>query len=32
LREALIVCGELMLDEDVIALQRAILGESKNFP
>ncbi|WP_246666757.1 TetR/AcrR family transcriptional regulator [Bradyrhizobium guangdongense] len=32
LREALIACGELILDEDVIALQRTILGESKNFP
>ena len=32
LREALIVCGELILDGDVIALQRMILGESDKFP
>nr|WP_311972602.1 TetR/AcrR family transcriptional regulator [Bradyrhizobium agreste] len=32
LREALIACGELILDEEVIALQRTILGESKTFP
>ncbi|WP_244521493.1 TetR/AcrR family transcriptional regulator [Bradyrhizobium sp. DOA9] len=32
LREALIACGELILDEDVIALQRTILSESKHFP
>jgi AefR-like transcriptional repressor, C-terminal domain len=32
LREALIVCGELVLDGDVISLQRTILGESDKFP
>ena len=32
LREALIVCGELILDGDVIALLRMILGESDKFP
>lgn len=32
LREALVVCGELILDKDVIALQRMILGESEKFP
>ena len=32
LREALIVCGELILDGDVIALQRVILGDSEKFP
>lgn len=32
LREALIACGELILDEDVIALHRTILGEGKHFP
>ena len=32
LREALIVCGELILDGEVIALQRMILGESEKFP
>jgi len=32
LREALIACGELILDKDVIALQRMILGESEQFP
>jgi len=32
LREALVACGELILDKDVIALQRMILGESENFP
>ena len=32
LREALIVCGELILDPDVIALQRMILGDSEKFP
>src|SRR5579864_1687304 len=31
-REALIVCGELILDPDVIALQRMILGDSEKFP
>lgn len=32
LREALLVCGELMLDGEVIALQRTILAESDKFP
>ena len=32
LRQALLVCGELILDREVIALQRAILGESDKFP
>jgi len=32
LREALIVCGELVLDGDVISLQRMILGDSDKFP
>lgn len=32
LREALIVCGELILAADVIALQRMILGEAETFP
>lgn len=32
LREALIVCGELVLDGDVISLQRMILGDSEKFP
>ena len=32
LAEALIVCAELILDGDVIALQRVILGESDKFP
>lgn len=32
LREALIVCGELILDGEVIALQRMIIGESDKFP
>jgi AcrR family transcriptional regulator len=32
LREALIVCGELLLDGAVIAMQRMILGESDKFP
>jgi AcrR family transcriptional regulator len=32
LRGALIACGELILDKDVIAFQRMILGESENFP
>jgi AcrR family transcriptional regulator len=32
LREALIVCGELILDDDVITLQRVILGDSEKFP
>jgi AcrR family transcriptional regulator len=32
LREALIVCGELILDASVIATQRMILAESDQFP
>jgi AcrR family transcriptional regulator len=32
LRDALIACGELILDGEVIALQRMILGESEKFP
>ena len=32
LGEALTVCGELILDSDVISLQRMILGESEKFP
>ena len=32
LREALIICGELILDRDVISLQRVILAESEKFP
>ncbi|MET4482098.1 TetR/AcrR family transcriptional regulator [Bradyrhizobium sp. F1.13.3] len=32
LGEALIACGELILDSEVIALQRMILGESEQFP
>jgi AcrR family transcriptional regulator len=32
LTEALIVCGELILDGEVIALQRTILAESDKFP
>lgn len=32
LREALIICGELILDRDVIAIQRVILGDSEKFP
>jgi AcrR family transcriptional regulator len=32
LRDALIVCGELILDGEVIALQRMILSESDKFP
>jgi AcrR family transcriptional regulator len=32
LRAALIACGELILDKEVIALQRMILGESEQFP
>jgi len=32
LTEALIVCGELILDGEVIALQRMILSESEKFP
>jgi AcrR family transcriptional regulator len=32
LRDALMVCGELILDPDVIALQRMILSDSDKFP
>jgi len=32
LREALMVCGELILDGEVIALQRLILADSEKFP
>ena len=32
LREALMACAELILDGEVIALQRMILGESDKFP
>jgi AcrR family transcriptional regulator len=32
LTEALIVCGELILEGDVIALQRMIIAESDKFP
>ena len=32
LRDALIVCGELILAGDVISLQRVILGDSEKFP
>jgi AcrR family transcriptional regulator len=32
LAEALLACGELMLDGDVIALQRVVAGESDKFP
>jgi AcrR family transcriptional regulator len=32
LREALIVCGELILDGDVISLQRMIMGDNEKFP
>ena len=32
LREALVVCGELILDDDVITLQRVILGDNEKFP
>jgi AcrR family transcriptional regulator len=32
LREALLVCGELILDPEVIALQRMILSETDKFP
>jgi len=32
LREALLVCGELVLDGEVIALQRLILADSEKFP
>jgi AcrR family transcriptional regulator len=32
LADALLVCGELILDGEVIALQRVIIGESDKFP
>lgn len=32
LRDALLVCGELILDADVIAMQRMILSDSDKFP
>jgi AcrR family transcriptional regulator len=32
LAEALLMCGELMLDGEVIALQRVVAGESDKFP
>ena len=32
LRDALMVCGELILDADVIALQQMILSDSDKFP
>jgi AcrR family transcriptional regulator len=32
LRDALVACGELILDNDVISLQRVILGDSEKFP
>lgn len=32
LADALLMCGELMLDGEVIALQRVIAGESDKFP
>ena len=32
LGEALLMCGELMLDGEVIALQRVVAGESDKFP
>jgi AcrR family transcriptional regulator len=32
LTEALIICGELLLDSEVIPLQRVILGDSDKFP
>ena len=32
LAEALLMCGEVMLDGEVIALQRVIAGESDKFP
>src|SRR5215468_2772063 len=32
LREALIACGELILDGTVIGLLRMVIGESDNFP
>src|SRR5882724_8816529 len=32
LTEALIICGELLLDSEVFPLQRVILGDSDKFP
>ena len=32
LREALTACGELILDGEVIALQRLVLADSEKFP
>ena len=32
LTEALIICGELLLDGEVVTLQRVILGDSDKFP
>jgi AcrR family transcriptional regulator len=32
LADALLVCGELILDGEVIALQRVVIGESDKFP
>jgi len=32
LKEALLVCAELVLNSDVVALQRMVLAESENFP
>lgn len=32
LRDALLVCGELILDPDVISLQRTIIAENDKFP
>jgi AcrR family transcriptional regulator len=32
LQEALLVCAELVLNSDVVALQRMVLAESENFP
>src|SRR6185295_11620018 len=32
LRDALVLCGELILDGEVIALQRMILSDSEKFP
>ena len=32
LREALMICGELILDGEVIALQRLVLADSEKFP
>jgi len=32
LKQALLVCAELVLNSDVVALQRMVLAESENFP